>query len=204
MKKTKMCIIFLLLIACVLTIVGNFEASASYSIYCSECGRMIDSNSKFCMYCGHRVNFSTGSSVQQSHAMIPQNPSSLYGRCLRENLINGVYYSDAKKVSIVSDTFYGRKDSAGNRKSWYYSTHRDDIYPNYRVELYYADGVLFFANITKNSKTQVTLHYWGDEIVACRDFRGYNDELSYVGSSVYNAVNTEFSNLYSIALRYAP
>ncbi len=204
MKKIKLLVGQLLLLACVLTLAGQFYASAGYSIYCSACGKMIDSDSKTCMFCGHPVSDNKGSSSAQSSAVIPQNPTSLYGKCLRDNLIIGVYYSDAKKVSIVSDTFYGRKDSDGNRKSWYYSTYRDDIYPNYRVELYYADGVLFFANITKNTKTQVTLHYWGDQIVACRDFRGYNDDLSYVGSSVYNAVNAEFGNLYSIALKYAP
>ena len=203
MKKLRLFVSVFLLMACVLAMAGRMEAMAGYTIYCSECGKAINSDDTFCKYCGHRVSTASGSSGTQSSVVIPRNPSSPYGKALVDNLVNGTYYSDSKKVSIVSDTFYGRKDSAGNRMSWYYSTHRDDIYPGYRAELYYADGVLFFANITKNSKTQVTLHYWGNQIVACRDFRGYNDELSYSGSSVYRSVNAEFGNLYSIALNYA-
>ena len=114
------------------------------------------------------------------------------------------YYSDAQKVNIVTETFQNRKTSEGIHRAWYYGTYRDDIYPGYRVELYYADGLLFFANVTKNSKNQVTLHYWGDQIIACRDLRGYDTMVSYAGSAVYEAVNEEFGNLYSIALKYAP
>ena len=206
-KRTITLFICLALISCVIPATFNIDANAAQSAYmfCRWCGKSIPSDSIYCKHCGRYVAESMESSPSQSpYAVIPRNPSSPYGRALRENLIDGVYYSDVQKVNTVTDTFYGRKDSSGNRKSWYYSTHRDDIYPGYRVELYYADGVLFFANVTKNSKNQVTLHYWGDEIVACRDLRGYNNEISYAGSSVYNAVNAEFGNLYSIALKYAP
>ena len=207
MKKEISSVICLIIISCVFLALFNVDANAAQSgyMFCRWCGKSIPSDSVYCKHCGRLVAESMESyPSQQSYAVIPKNPASPYGKALRENLIDGVYYSDVQKVNIVTDTFYGRKDSSGNRKSWYYSTHRDDIYLGYRVELYYADGVLFFANLTKNSRNQVTLHYWGDEIVACRDLRSYNDELSYAGSSVYNAVNAEFGNLYSIALKYAP
>ena len=67
MKKIKIVVGILILLASILTIADGFEASAGYSIYCSECGKMIDSGSKFCMYCGHRVNtypsYSTGKRI---------------------------------------------------------------------------------------------------------------------------------------------
>ncbi len=134
----------------------------------------------------------------------PEYPSSPYGEALKDNMKYGTYYSDEKKVEIVSDTFYNRKTADGKHKSWYHSTYRDDIYPGYRVELYYADGLLFFANLTRNSKNQVTLHYWGDQMIACRDLRGSNQNLSYAGSTIYKKVMSEFGDLYSIAMRYAP
>ncbi len=136
--------------------------------------------------------------------IIPDNPASPYGIALRDNLKYGKYYSDENKVNIVSKTFYNRKTDDGKRASWYFSTHRDDIYSGYRVELYYADGILFFANLTRNSKNQVTLHYWGDQMVACKDLRGSNKELSYAGSAVYDSVMSEFGDLYSVSLKYAP
>ena len=199
-------------VLCLIIVFGVFvsfdivsaNAVQSEYMYCRWCGERIPSDSNYCKYCRGFVGDDTGTSTTHTYTMIPQNPASPYGKALRDNLINGVYYSDVEKVNIVTDTFYGRKDKEGNHKSWYYNTYRDDIYPKYRVELYYADGVLFFANVTKNSQNQVTLHYWGDQIVACRDLRGANDDVSYAGSAVYNAVNAEFGNLYSIALKYAP
>ena len=205
-KHIERSICFVMIISTVLAL-ATVDASAAQSgvMFCRFCGKTIPSDSVYCKHCGRLVaEYTNSPSSQTTNVVIPRNPSSPYGKALRENMIDGVYYSDVQKVNIVTDTFYGRKDSNGNRRSWYYSTYRDDVYPGYRVELYYADGVLFFANVTKNSQNRVTLHYWGDQIVACRDLRGYNDELSYAGSSVYNAVNAEFGNLYSIALAYAP
>ena len=81
--------------------------------------------------------------------------------------------------------------------------------PGYRVELYFADGLLFFAGVdSKNWETGkysnvVTLHYWGDQMVACRDKRGDNWDLSYAGTSVYNSVMSEFGNIYKLAQQYA-
>lgn len=206
MRKLIALMMCLVMVSCAFMSFISVSASAGQSeyMYCRWCGARIPSDSIFCKECGRHVADNSEYSTAQSYPVIPRNPTSPYGKALRNNLVNGVYYSDVEKVNIVTDTFYGRKDSAGNRKSWYFSTYRDDIYPKYRVELYYADGVLFFANVTKNSQNQVTLHYWGDQIVACRDLRGSNDELSYAGSSVYNMVNAEFGNLYSVALKYAP
>ena len=143
---------------------------------------------------------------------LPSNPRSPYGIALRENLIDGVYYSDAKKVSVVSDTFESRSTTVNGVKkyaTWYYGTHSDDMIPGYRVELYFADGLLFFAGVdSKNWETGkysnvVTLHYWGDQMVACRDKRGDNWDLSYAGTSVYNSVMSEFGNIYKLAQQYA-
>ena len=134
---------------------------------------------------------------------VPANPSSPYGIALRENLIYGIDYSDVEKVNIIGKTFVNRKTSDGKHKTWYFGTYKDNLVPGYRLELYYADGLLFFANATYNGKNRVTLYYWGDQLIACRDMRGANKDFSYAGSDIYNAVLLEFGDVYELALQYA-
>ena len=55
MKKAKRCIALLFLIACIVTIINKFDASADYSFYCTNCGRLISSDYTYCPYCAHYV-----------------------------------------------------------------------------------------------------------------------------------------------------
>ena len=89
---------------------------------------------------------------------------------------------------------------------WYSATHSDDLIPGYRMELYYADGLLFFAvgdvyNQSKGAYVPVVrLYYWGDQLIACQDSRGAaGNGLSYAGSSAYNSVAYEFGDVFTKA-----
>ena len=140
---------------------------------------------------------------------LPAYPTSPYGRGLRANLVDGVYYSDAQKVSTVTETINNRKTYVNGEKKyaeWYYTTHSDDMIPGYRMELYYADGLLFFAvgDVYNQSKggyiPVVRLYYWGDQLIACQDSRGAADNsLSYAGSSACNSVAYEFGDVFNKA-----
>ena len=63
MKKTLERI---LLITLIIAIAGVFTtlstAEAADTIYCTSCGKQIDTGSKFCMYCGHKITNSQESS----------------------------------------------------------------------------------------------------------------------------------------------
>lgn len=67
MKKFKTVVGIFLILTCIVAIGGQFEADASNSIYCPECGRMIDSDSNFCKYCGYHL--------KEQFAQLPDNVS---------------------------------------------------------------------------------------------------------------------------------
>ncbi len=59
MKRTvSLALAILFLAACILPAAGHTEASADSVLYCSNCGKRIPSDSKYCMYCGHKVSYS--------------------------------------------------------------------------------------------------------------------------------------------------
>ena len=72
---------------------------------------------------------------------LPSDPQSPYGIALRENLIQGVYYSDEDKVTVVGSTFNNRHKDDGSHMDWYRLAYTDDLVPGYRVELYYAGAI---------------------------------------------------------------
>lgn len=132
---------------------------------------------------------------------LPSDPQSPYGIALRENLIQGVYYSDEDKVTVVGSTFNNRHKDDGSHMDWYRLAYTDDLVPGYRVELYYADGMLFFANATVDQRSVVTLHYWGDQVIAVRD-RRVSSHLCFPGSQVYDDVMALFGDVYNQSAYY--
>ena len=128
---------------------------------------------------------------------IPANPKSTFGKAYKDNM-DGVYYSDRDKADLVSSTYYDRKDSNGNRRAWYSSSYYDDPITGYRINYYYADGILFFADAYHpGERSSVTFYFWGDELIACHDLRIRNSSLSFNGDADYNNVVREFGDLYS-------
>lgn len=128
---------------------------------------------------------------------IPSKPLSPYGQALRKNLIYGEKYSEHDKADVVTYTYYNRKDGYGNRMSWYTSADYDDENTGYRIGLYNADGLLFFAEAyVKGKAPDVTFYFWGDQMIACHDFRVRNHKLSFPGSETYERVVREFGDIY--------
>ncbi len=98
---------------------GQFEADAGSSMFCSECGKVIDSDSKFCKYCGHRV------SAQSSYSQ----PSYSYGqRIIGYNMVHygtqtttSPHYRMFRNYSINKlYSYYGARESYGEKHyTWY-------------------------------------------------------------------------------------
>lgn len=131
---------------------------------------------------------------------IPKNPASPYGKALRENLIDGVAYSDVQKKDVVVQTYYARKDSSGNHRSWYTSSHINNHSSGYTIGFYYADGLLFYAEAyVKGSSPAVTFYFWGDQLVSAHDRRGSGHDMVYAGSDEYNQLVKEFGDLYALS-----
>ena len=63
----------ILLITLIIAIAGVFTtistAEAADTIYCTSCGKQIDTGSKFCMYCGHKIANSQ-ESLDASHSSV--------------------------------------------------------------------------------------------------------------------------------------
>ena len=89
---------------------------------------------------------SSAPSYVPSTVKIPSDPKSPYAIALRDNLVYGVSYTDTQKKDVVNETYYSRKDSKGNHRSWYTSSTYDDPNTGYRIGFYYADGLVFFAD----------------------------------------------------------
>lgn len=152
MKKTKIIVGILILLACILTIADGFEASAGYSIYCSECGKMIDSGSKFCMYCGHRVNsypsYSTGKRII-GYNMVhygTQMAASPHYRMFRNYSINKAYSK------------YGARESYGEK----HFTRYVDAYMLYYAKTY-EPGMLINGDYAGYQKGTDTAYSFGDD-----------------------------------------
>ncbi len=139
-----------------------------------------------------------------STVSIPSNPTSPYAIALRDNLVYGVSYTDTEKKDVVNKTYYSRKDSDGNRKSWYTSSTYDDPNTGYRIGFYYADGLVFFADAYRvGQHSAVTFYFWGDQLLCVHDLRNGDSKLRFAGSDTYKAIVQEFGDVYSIALKRA-
>ena len=129
-------------------------------------------------------------------ASVPAYPQSAFGKAYKENLQDGVYYSDREKANLVTETYYDRKDSNGNRKSWYTSSYYSDPVTGYMINFYYADGVLFFADAyIPGERSSVTFYFWGNQMFACHDLRYSGSRLSFNGEADFDSVVREFGNL---------
>ena len=134
---------------------------------------------------------------------IPE-PQSLYGRALKRSIIDHVHYEDWEKANIITETYYDRKDADGTHKEWYTSAKYDDRNTGYTIGLYFADGLLFFASAYHVGEADaVTFYFWGNQMIACHNLVGGEDNLSYAGSDTYNYMLSAFGNIYEKAQLYA-
>ena len=138
---------------------------------------------------------------QHKGPYVPGNPQSSYGKALRKNLVEGVYYSDRDKASVVTETYYARHDAKGGHQPWYTASYYDDPNTGYRINFYFADGALFFADAyVVGKRSSVTFYFWGDQMLAVHDLRVKGSKLSFSGSADYNRIAREFGDLYAIAV----
>ena len=126
----------------------------------------------------------------------PAYPQSAFGKAYKENLESGIYYSDREKANLVTETYYDRKDSNGNRRHWYTSSYYSDAATGYMINFYYADGILFFADAyIPGERSSVTFYFWGNQMFACHDLRYSGSRLSFSGDADYDRIVREFGNL---------
>ncbi len=157
MKKYRIIVGLLVLVALILTMAGQLEASAGYMIYCSECGRKIDSDSKFCMFCGHRVNAQSSYS-QPSYSsdrrivgynMVhygTQTATSPHYRMFRNYSINRQYGA------------YGARESYGEK---HFTRYVDAYMLSYAKT--YEPGVLIKGDYAGYQKGTDTAYSFGDD-----------------------------------------
>lgn len=139
-----------------------------------------------------------------SSVRIPINPTSPYAKALKENLVNGISYTNQQKKDVVNETYYGRKNAKGERQAWYTSSSYDDPNTGYRIGFYYADGLVFFADAYHvGQRSEVTFYFWGDQLLCVHDLRYGDKQLRFAGSDTYDAIVREFGDLYAKALQYA-
>lgn len=190
----------------------------SSTIYCWNCGRRIPADSVFCPYCAKKQNHSTssGTSTTNSYSnsysnysdnydfldLLPSNPLTHYGNELKKALTNSQYIlTDEEKAGVDGETYRYRKDSEGK----YRNGHRSELIKHssfgYPISYYYADGLVYFAIVyTYDNKEMVKLHYWGDQIIAYRDYRGNDHDLKYTYDYGYSSIADEFEDVFDIGM----
>ena len=167
----------------------------------SICDRYVEAVTESFEENGLGLSFGRGYSTHN----LPMYPESPYAIALRQNLIDGVFYSDGQKKDIVNETYYDRKDSKGDRRDWYTSSSYNDPNTGYQIGFYYADGLVFFADAYHTGeRSSVTFYFWGDQLLCVHDLRNGDKALHFAGSEQYNAIIREFGDLYTQALNHQP
>lgn len=128
---------------------------------------------------------------------LPGNPVSAYGKALRNYYLNGANYTDEEKKDYVVITYYDRQDEDGKYNEGYSSKSNKENSTGYRLGFYYADGLLYYAEVLEGSKILVQFYYWGDQPVAVCD-RRIDKTLCFPDSQVYKDVVAEFPNVFAI------
>lgn len=136
-------------------------------------------------------------------SILPENPSSEYGKALRDSLESGRdELTDAQKTKIVGNTYDARKAPSGKYKDGFFGW-TVKAYENstgYKISFYSADNVIYFAIVYDSSDSPlVKLHYWGDQIVGYRDYRS-DKELRYTDGYDYDAICAEFDIVFDIGM----
>lgn len=131
------------------------------------------------------------------------NPmKTIYGKAWWEEVNGLASYSGRDAISIVSDTYYDRKDKNKKYKDGYDSHGEYYQEYGYRLGFYYADDFLYFAEVRDgDSQILVRLYYWEDTLIACNDVRNGGDGMYTVGSEIFENVVAEFGYVYSVGLR---
>ena len=131
----------------------------------------------------------------------PAAPVTPYGQAYRDYAVNGTYYAAEDVIDVIGDTYYSRKDANGKYKEGYASGRNKNNEYGYDFGFYYGDNLLYFAEVRTSFKTLVKLYYWGSQLIACRDYRGSDDELHMAGHPIFDSAAEEFSYVYALGAR---
>lgn len=162
MKKFRVFVGIFMLMVYMVSIAGQMEASAGSSMFCPECGKIIEADSNFCKYCGRPVNAQSSYS-QPSYTQ----PSYSYSqRIIGYNMVHygtqtatSPHYRMFRNYSINKHyDYYGARESYGEKH-----------YTRY-VEAYmlsqartYEPGVLIQGDYAGYQKGTDTAYYFGDD-----------------------------------------
>ena len=152
MKKIRMFVGILLIAAVAVTFIGQLEACAGYTMYCSECGMPIDSDSNYCMYCSHPVRSRSSYSSDRriiGYNMVhygTQEAKSPHYRMFRDYSINRSY------------SYYGARESYGEK---HYTRYVDAYMLSYAKT--YAPGVLIKGDYGGYQRGTTTAYNFGDD-----------------------------------------
>lgn len=136
-------------------------------------------------------------------SILPEEPSSEYGKALRSSLESGRdELTDAQKTKIVGNTYNDRKAPSGKYRDGFFgwTTKAYENSSGHKISFYSADNVIYFAIVYDSSDVPlVKLHYWGDQIVGYRDYRS-DKELRYTDGYDYDAICDEFDVVFDIGM----
>lgn len=180
MKITKTsCAILLAAIIFACSFSNVITANAAGTIYCSNCGKQIDSSSKYCMYCGHEVvvvQQATGNQktvTQKSSNTVQYNSAYIIGST--ENTFAGLYKRMCVNLDLKTNpvpTPDQEEGKYGNGHYEYVKVLKDDS------ETYEYIGYVRYADGTNRY------------MVRC--WRGYHKDGAIIEMDVYYTLDGKY------------
>ena len=145
-----------------------------------------------------------GSSEKYDYAsLIGDKPRTEYGKYLRWYVLDSSYRPDCDtRVNIIGETYRMRKTN-GVYNEGNYSNLSKYNKTGYYISFYYADGVLYYAEIRDPNKQEnilVKLYFWAGEIIGERDYRVGKGDIKFADVNNITSIQDEFSEVYDVGM----
>lgn len=130
--------------------------------------------------------------------VIPSDPKTDYGICVRNEALGKEEYDNRTKVEILANQL--RNSKCGENVNGCYSVVNDSNETGYRLAFYFADDLLYCAEVLNESGNEiyVELYYWNGELYMFSDHREKEPGIS--NGNAFEQIEREFSAVYSIGM----
>ena len=131
----------------------------------------------------------------------PAEPLTPLGNCYWQAMVLGYSYSDSELMHTIGETHSERHDPDGGYRDGWSSGRSESNETGYDIGFYYADGLLYYAEVRQNSEVVIKLFYWGSRFLSCWG-KGYRSaDWQYSGSELYTRLTELANTVYRIGAK---
>ena len=127
-------------------------------------------------------------------------PITLYGKKTYDYYHGGTSPTFPEIIDCITQSYQSRLNSDGTEiKGPTSQGYSATGYQDNKYGFYYADGLLYFAEIRSDGITDVGLYYWDKKLIAVYDMSGTGN-MFVEGDYVFERVREDYQKLYDIAM----